>query len=44
MEAGTETADMPADKGVWVYTRDIVEAKRILCSAKPKVSVLYNTG
>jgi TonB-dependent SusC/RagA subfamily outer membrane receptor len=25
------TVDMPADKGIWVYTRDIVEAKKTVC-------------
>ena len=37
------TVDMPADKGVWVYTRDIVEAKRDLMLSQTKGFGSYNT-
>lgn len=37
------TVDMPADKGVWVYTRDIVEANRDLMLSQTKGFGSYNT-
>jgi TonB-linked SusC/RagA family outer membrane protein len=36
------TVDMPADKGVWVYTRDIVEAKRDLMLNQTRGFGSYN--
>lgn len=37
------TVDMPADKGVWVYTRDVVEANRDLMLSQTKGFGSYNT-
>ena len=37
------TVDMPADKGIWVYTRDIVEANRDRMLSQTKGFGSYNT-
>lgn len=37
------TVNMPADLGVWVYTRDVVEAKRDLMLSQTKGFGSYNT-
>ncbi|MDR3219927.1 MAG: TonB-dependent receptor [Dysgonamonadaceae bacterium] len=37
------TIDMPADRGVWVYTRDIVEANKDLMLSQTKGFGSYNT-
>lgn len=37
------TVDMPADKGVWVYTKDVVEANRDLMLSQTKGFGSYNT-
>ncbi|MGB4413547.1 MAG: TonB-dependent receptor [Paludibacter sp.] len=37
------TVDMPADKGVWVYTRDIVEANKDRMLSQTKGFGSYNT-